>query len=167
MPPRITDEIQAKKERIKALWNQGFTATIIGQSEGLTRSAVLGQIHRMGLPKRSTNDTEQQGSANAAKQRSKPKGFSLPPMGSSLSGDKTRSAPAKIEIVEIAEPFRIDGVLVTMETLEPGKMCRWPIGDPLAVGFYFCGIAPKKAKVYCEFHYNISKVPSTPNRRHS
>lgn len=167
MATRTTPEIIARKERIKDLWSKGFTANQIGISEGISRCSVIGHIHRLNLPKRSTNGNTQQGSANAAKQRSKPKGFSLPPMGSSLSRDKTRSAPAKIEIVEIAEPFRIDGALVTMETLEPGKMCRWPVGDPLTPGFFFCANIPKKAKVYCEHHCNIASVPSMPNRRHS
>jgi len=30
--------------------------------------------------------------------------------------------------------------------------CKWPIGDPLAEGFYFCGQHSDEGRPYCEFH---------------
>ena len=32
------------------------------------------------------------------------------------------------------------------------KTCKWPIGDPLAEDFYFCGRDSKEDAPYCEFH---------------
>jgi len=30
--------------------------------------------------------------------------------------------------------------------------CKWPIGDPLAPEFYFCGQHSEEGKPYCDFH---------------
>ena len=32
------------------------------------------------------------------------------------------------------------------------QTCKWPIGDPLAADFYFCGQHSLEGKPYCEFH---------------
>lgn len=47
--------------------------------------------------------------------------------------------------------------------------CKWPIGDPLAPDFYFCGQHPDDGKPYCEFHsrrayHQIDKKKSAPQR---
>ena len=38
--------------RLEELWASGATATEIGREMGCTKNAVLGQVHRVGLPKR-------------------------------------------------------------------------------------------------------------------
>ena len=35
-----------------ALWNEGLTTSVIGQRLGVTKNAVVGKVHRLGLPKR-------------------------------------------------------------------------------------------------------------------
>jgi GcrA cell cycle regulator len=42
-------------ERIKdliALWNEGLSTSEIGNRLGVTKNAVIGKVHRLGLPKR-------------------------------------------------------------------------------------------------------------------
>lgn len=38
--------------RLEELWATGATATEIGRDMGCTKNAVLGQVHRVGLPRR-------------------------------------------------------------------------------------------------------------------
>lgn len=35
-----------------ALWNEGLTTSEIGSRMGITKNAVVGKVHRLGLPKR-------------------------------------------------------------------------------------------------------------------
>ncbi len=35
-----------------ALWNEGLTTSVIGVRLGVTKNAVVGKVHRLGLPKR-------------------------------------------------------------------------------------------------------------------
>ena len=35
-----------------ALWNEGLTTRVIGDRLGVTKNAVVGKVHRLGLPKR-------------------------------------------------------------------------------------------------------------------
>ena len=53
----MTDEVVSvwNKERLgqlTKLWGQGLSITQIGLKLGVTRNAVVGKVHRMGLPKR-------------------------------------------------------------------------------------------------------------------
>ena len=38
--------------QLTKLWGQGLSITQIGLKLGVTRNAVVGKVHRMGLPKR-------------------------------------------------------------------------------------------------------------------
>ena len=43
-PERIT--------ALMALWEEGLTTSVIGERLGITKNAVVGKVHRLGLPKR-------------------------------------------------------------------------------------------------------------------
>ena len=44
-----TDE---RLEKLKELWMQGLSISQIGEALGVSRNAIAGKAHRMGLPKR-------------------------------------------------------------------------------------------------------------------
>jgi GcrA cell cycle regulator len=52
----------------------------------------------------------------------------------------------------------------TMTTLMPND-CRWPIGDPQATEFHFCGQPQQAGHSYCEFHMRCSRGRDVPSRR--
>ena len=43
---------EERLEKLTKLWEQGLSITQIGIRLGVTRNAVVGKVHRMGLPKR-------------------------------------------------------------------------------------------------------------------
>ena len=43
--------------------------------------------------------------------------------------------------------------------------CRWPIGDPAAEDFHFCGGASEIGQPYCQYHSKIATQPAQPRRR--
>lgn len=53
---------------------------------------------------------------------------------------------------------------VTLFHLAPG-VCRWPVGDPLAADFTFCGDACDVTRAYCETHHKIAYVPITKQKQ--
>ena len=50
-----------------------------------------------------------------------------------------------------------------MSDIEAGE-CRWPIGDPAANEFHFCGRAPKSGSPYCEAHARKAYQPQLLRR---
>ena len=41
-----------------ALWNEGLTTSVIGEKLGVTKNAVVGKVHRLGLPTRGSPITQ-------------------------------------------------------------------------------------------------------------
>jgi GcrA cell cycle regulator len=68
----------------------------------------------------------------------------------------SQSAPTLIRDGELDIPV---AQRKTMTTLLPDD-CRWPIGDPQAAGFHFCGKRKQEGYSYCEFHVRRASQPS-------
>jgi len=43
--------------------------------------------------------------------------------------------------------------------------CKWPVGDPLGPGFYFCGAKTSEGSPYCSYHSKIAFQPIAERRR--
>ena len=56
-----------------------------------------------------------------------------------------------------------DGNFATVLTISD-RMCRWPIGDPSASEFHFCGRSPKSGSPYCEAHARKAYQPQQQHR---
>lgn len=51
----MTDEwIPQRVSALIALWDEGLPASEIGRRLGVTKNAVVGKVHRLGLPKRAS-----------------------------------------------------------------------------------------------------------------
>jgi GcrA cell cycle regulator len=44
------------------------------------------------------------------------------------------------------------------------KTCKWPVGDPATDDFWFCGLAVKTGKPYCEAHVGVAFQPMSSRR---
>jgi GcrA cell cycle regulator len=140
-----TDE---RVETLKKLWLDGLSASQIAkQLGGVTRNAVIGKVHRLGLSGRATPSQPQRPvfktpraprPAIAAAPR-RPAEPALP------------AAPAPAFYVE--EPGS-----ATVLTLG-AHMCKWPIGDPSTDGFTFCGRRSEREGPYCVEHARVAYQP--------
>lgn len=168
-----TDE---RVELLKKLWNDGLSASQIAAELGnVTRNAVIGKVHRLGLSGRAKTP----GSAAPRPRKPAARPPSHPMAGQGGSTGMTRGntalapqfspeiepepqaerqpAPAEEVVVPFSERVTI------MELRE--YMCRWPMGDPTSPEFRFCGGRSATGLPYCAYHARIAYQPAADRRR--
>ena len=162
-------------ETLKKLWADGLSASQIAkQLGGVTRNAVIGKVHRLGLSGRATPSRPTRRAPTprpAAARASKP---AAAPSAAKPAIAKKPSAPSQPRIVKEvapelpAEPVEAkrleNGEYATVLTLREG-MCKWPIGDPANGEFRFCGHPVKPGSTYCEAHSAQAYQPQTRRKR--
>lgn len=154
---------EARIEQLKKLWSEGLSASqIAGELGGVTRNAVIGKVHRLGLSGRAK-------SKPAAVARPRQKVVKAPVRTTQVV---TRGNLAMVELVD-ATPVEMpqrENVVVPMSRkisimeLREG-VCRWPIGDPMHADFAYCGGDCSVGKTYCEAHSRMAYQPQNERRR--
>jgi GcrA cell cycle regulator len=155
-----TDE---RVELLKKLWGEGLSASqIAGRLGSVTRNAVIGKVHRLGLSGRATTSRmkshrprPRMASKRMAKARFAATGN---PAFRALYQEADAYVPAVEEIVIPLNERK------TIQTLVECS-CRWPIGDPQAADFHFCGKNKVPGLPYCEFHARRAFQPPQARRR--
>ena len=162
-----TDE---RVELLRQLWLDGKSASqISGQlGHGVTRNAVIGKVHRLGLAGRAKSPS------SAA---SPPRAASAPRMSPRPASSGARTAVRGATALALAtEPaldtrpvFQEDDVVVPMSLRVSiidlkEAMCRWPLGDPTSADFRYCG-SPAASGPYCAHHGKLAYQPVQDRRR--
>lgn len=155
-----TDE---RVELLGKLWGEGLSASQIAAvlGGGVTRNAVIGKVHRLGLAGR-----PRAGQAEMAR-NPKPRPVPAPPPTADRDRPLVRPSAAvpptlpQPRIEEVAIPVS-DRVSI-MELRD--SMCRWPIGDPSSPDFGFCGGRAQTGLPYCPHHCRIAFQPAAERRR--
>jgi GcrA cell cycle regulator len=138
----------ARVETLKAEWRDGRSAGEIAKKlGGVTRSGVIGKIHRLGLTK---ND---QGCRKAATVPSKPR-------PAKVKTPRAAAPPAP----PVAQPPAPTASVIRPITFSASGTCMWPIGDPGRESFRFCGEAAAPGRCYCPDHTAKAYVKSAPPR---
>lgn len=150
-----TDE---QETTLRQLWSTGLSARQIAieMACGHSRSAIIGKVHRMQLPKRARHTAHttqaQRTDARMKREPGKPHGNRNQPKANAIVARAARRAPTPPP-----EPFDMEdgsGVdvthLVGLMDLDRSS-CRWPIGSATGSAQLFCG---KHAAVgsYCPEH---------------
>jgi len=174
-----TDERVA---RLSKLWAEGLSASQIANDlGGVTRNAVIGKVHRLGLSGRAKPAGK---SSNAPRRKSTTTsrassggGGSSTYARASASRASTRTvgnAALKMELnadaeIHIEEKRAEDVVVPISRKLTLMQLtettCKWPTGDPTMPGFSFCGQTSEEDKPYCEFHSKLAFQPPNERRR--
>lgn len=151
-------------ELLKKLWSEGLSASQIASRLGsVTRNAVIGKVHRLGLSGRATTSRMKshrpRPRPTAVKRLAKP--TYAKPGNSALhkiyQGDVEPYVPPVEELViPLAERKSIQTLLE--------NHCRWPIGDPQEGDFHFCGKNKVTGLPYCEFHARRAFQPPQMRR---
>ncbi len=164
-----TDE---RVELLRQLWLDGRSASQISAQlgHGLTRNAVIGKVHRLGLAGRARSP-----SSAAAPPRPAP--TQRVAARSSNGGGARAAVRGATALALAAEPmldtrpvFREEDVVVPMSlrvTIVELKeaMCRWPLGDPASSEFRYCGSPSQGAGPYCTHHGKLAYQPAQDRRR--
>lgn len=147
-----TDE---RVELLKTLWAEGLSAAqIANKMGGVTRNAVIGKVHRLGLSGRATPAKPQRGCSPSLEKRER-------------APTAVRAEPKDLKPIipepEFSAPIVMDGGdMATVATIK-NNMCKWPIGDPAKDDFHFCGQNTSAGKSYCTYHAKLAFQP--PQRR--
>jgi GcrA cell cycle regulator len=147
-----TDE---RVELLRGLWAEGASASAIAARLGsTTRNAVMGKVHRLGLPGRASERRRLSAPRKPAAPRpSTPRLAAAPKV---LALPAPAAAPKPCQPSE--RPTQDDAApqeAVTVSSLTEA-MCRWPHGDPKTDAFRFCGQLKLETGPYCGRHANIA-----------
>jgi GcrA cell cycle regulator len=152
---------------LKKLWQEGLSASqIAGRLGGVTRNAVIGKVHRLGLSGRATTSRMKSSrpraraaTARRAQQRPNFRQLGNPALRNLYhQGDVEPYVPAHEEL-DIPMGERKD----LQDLME--NDCRWPIGDPQHDDFHFCNRGKVPGLPYCEFHAKRAFQPPQARRR--
>ena len=155
-------------EMLKKLWMEGLSASqIANRMGGVTRNAVIGKVHRLGLSGRATTSRVSRPRTRKPRAPSNPvtnvfrsAGNTALKADQDLAPDyKPEPEPAIIQELQIPPGERASILTLNENT------CRWPIGDPEEEDFYFCGRPPAPNLPYCQHHVRIAYQPAQDRRR--
>jgi GcrA cell cycle regulator len=138
-------------ELLKRCLHAGLSCGQTAREIGVTRNAVIGKMNRLGLsrPKDVIGRQLEQRRAARRPWRSKRPRLNIFAQHEMLMVTFRRPQPP-------AEDIPIySGRGCTLLELSQGK-CRWPISNPGAKDFCFCGNEPVKGLPYCPGHARIA-----------
>ena len=152
-----TDE---RVETLKKMWGEGQSASQIAKElGGVTRNAVIGKVHRLGLSNRTAGAPAAAAPAPKpnlpARKQIIPAGQPLPPQPS--ANEISPEALAKVS--EVEKKAKKIGLMELTE-----RTCKWPVGDPATDDFWFCGLPVQQGKPYCEAHVGVAFQPMSARR---
>ena len=155
-----TDE---RCDELRQHWADGLSASQVAIEMGcVSRSAVIGKVHRLHLPVRRTLQASPNAWSPAAK-RHKPK-----PKVARLTNHGNRFDVTMVNEPEPLPEPAVDDNLIPVEQRITSVLaleachCRWPVGDPGKPGFFYCGsptadMSRDPAVPYCAAHRKRAK----------
>jgi GcrA cell cycle regulator len=186
-----TDE---RVETLKRMWGEGQSASQIAKElGGVTRNAVIGKVHRLGLSNRTTGSAPAKAEPKAkAAPKPEPKAKAAAPVEAPVEPEepKTEAAapakstlPARKQIIPAGQPLppqpsaneiSPEALAKVNEVEKKAKKiglmeltertCKWPVGDPATDDFWFCGLPVQQGKPYCEAHVGVAFQPMSSRR---
>ena len=152
-----TDERIAQ---LKAGWEGGMTASQIAEQlgEGVTRNAVIGKAHRLGLESRPSpvKGGDEAAAATPVAAPATVAAAATPPVIAS-------TAPAAARAL-VKKPVRSGKAAKTTLLDLNEKICKWPIGHPGDADFHFCGKPSQAGFPYCTEHCLQAYQAQLPRR---
>lgn len=169
------------------MWGEGQSASQIAKElGGVTRNAVIGKVHRLGLSNRTTTGAKPAAKGKvaakpaaarakpAAKAKAAPSVPAVPtkpvlpvrkviiPAGQPLPPQPSANEISPEALASVREVEKKAKKISLMELTE--RTCKWPIGDPATDEFWFCGLETEPGKPYCEAHVGVAFQPMSSRR---
>ncbi|HML12178.1 MAG TPA: GcrA family cell cycle regulator [Xanthobacteraceae bacterium] len=154
----------ARTELLKKLFDAGLSCSQIAGEIGTTRNAVIGKMHRLGLsrPKDLFRDRLKARRAPKDTWRAKTLRPKIPGLSISAQREMLRSAypgPSSSDVL-VDSPHKCS--LLDLNQAQ----CRWPISEPGARDFAFCGNPAVDGLSYCLGHARLAYRPRRPLNRY-
>jgi len=151
-------------EQLKKLWEAGLSASQIAAELGnITRNAVIGKVHRLGLSGRAKSP-----SSAAPRQRKPRPAQHMMRISRPIARGNTALAHA-FDVEAEADPVAYDNVVPMSQRLSLLELteatCHWPVGDPGSSEFFFCGGKSLHGLPYCAHHSRVAYQPASDRRR--
>jgi GcrA cell cycle regulator len=161
-------------EVLRKLWGQGQTASQIAAIlGGITRNAVIGKAHRLGLTGRPSPIKREAGASPQPRRRAAaPVARRMPGAGqpgqvhgqplpqthgiSAAQHAPTQRAEAAEHVHREAPPPPPRQTSTRVASHVGSRTCSWPMGDPKQPGFHFCGEPAEAGKPYCSHHCHLA-----------
>lgn len=187
-----TDE---RVEILKKMWGEGQSASQIAKElGGVTRNAVIGKVHRLGLSNRAGSggakaDAKPKAEAKPKKAAPKPKAEpkaakpvpemktepAVPPRPAGATNRKAiipagqplppQPSANEISPEALAKVNEVEKKAKKLSLMElTERTCKWPVGDPATEHFWFCGLPVQAGKPYCEAHVGVAFQPMSSRR---
>ncbi len=172
-------------EILKKMWGEGQSASQIAKElGGVTRNAVIGKVHRLGLSNRAGSGGNAKTEAKAkpaakteAKAAPKPEAATeaepeaeykpvLPvrkqiiPAGQPLPPQPSANEISPEALAKVSEIEKKAKRLTLMELTE--RTCKWPVGDPATDDFWFCGLPVTLLRGTCRRRVSADERPARP-----
>ena len=150
-------------ELLSKLWLEGRSASQIAAELGLgvTRNAVIGKVHRLGLSGRAKIAAPVTATVRARPKPAQTAPERLPQAPVEPAVVATAVAAPQRPATEVVIPF---STRVTIMDLRE-TMCRWPLGDPTSADFRYCGSRTGEIGPYCQDHARMAFQPTQERRR--
>lgn len=155
---------EERVEQLKKLWEAGLSASQIAAEIGnITRNAVIGKVHRLGLSGRAKSPS----SAAPRQRKARPASHMVRVSRPAMRGNTALAQAFEMELAP--DPVAFDNVIPMGQRCNLLELteatCRWPIGDPGASDFFFCGGKPLTGLPYCPHHSRVAYQPANDRRR--
>ncbi|MGA7489043.1 MAG: GcrA family cell cycle regulator [Xanthobacteraceae bacterium] len=146
---------------LKARWSQGASARQIAKElGGISRSAVIGKVHRLGIAAFSPRMGPLRERASEREYRCTDEVLLERMAERGIGATQQSQRPQLPTWISEAEPYVDDPIADADVPLSQRRSlleldrgtCRWPIGDPASPHFSFCGAEPSAGKPYCTAH---------------
>jgi len=169
-------------ELLKKMWTEGQSASQIAKElGGVTRNAVIGKVHRLGLSNRAGATSITAPDKKPAKPKAEAKSVTkkapadrvvevtvtaprkpIVPAGQPLPPQPSANEISPEALAKVNEVEKTAKKISLMELTE--RTCKWPIGDPATEDFWFCGLSVQQGKPYCEAHVGVAFQPMSSRR---
>ena len=185
---------EERVETLKTMWTEGKSASQIAKElGGVTRNAVIGKVHRLGLSNRSQPAKTAPVDEPAVKPAEAPK--PKPAAAKAVEQPTAPAKPAEAPVARETPAQRPKPIVPAGQPLPPQpsqseiseeqranlaalekkarkltllqlteRTCKWPIGDPATEDFWFCGLPTQPGKPYCETHVSVALQPMSSRR---
>jgi GcrA cell cycle regulator len=156
----------SRVQQLQGCVTAGLTCSQIAAEIGMTRNAVIGKLHRLGLSTGGRKPAAlakqmREGPLQARRQTRLVRLLRSVHAEMAAAQTPAGAAPMKATQASVIESASIESARRCSLLELDGDRCRWPLGDPTKPGFAFCGNDAVTGFSYCVGHARLAyRLPS-------